>query len=729
MFTSSRPPNNDLKLGELDPEWKAATKDWREELHDEIKAISPNLILALGNTALKALSGKDGIKKWRGSILLSVVGPKMISTYHPAHLLRPKDSEVQGFWQRHVVQLDFQRAAKESEHRRFEPPSRNLFIAKNSLDVHRFLHAKEGLLSVDIESHNCLPICVGFATSPYDAISIPLMDKKMSIAERMEIWRYVARALIDPKWKKIGQNFKYDEPKLNMFGFYLDKLHADTMLMMHTCYPELPQSLAFQTSILTREPFYKDDGKDWEGTGRIEDLFTYNARDAAVTFECYLRLREELVNWKTEDFYFGFVNKLHKFYSQIDEVGFRADTARRALLILEYESLRDNAQSILNKIFGETVNIDSHVKFRKLFFEKLKLPERGDLGEDTLVALLGNHAKSGEQQAAINLILNLRRYNKTLDTYLLAFPDFDGKIRTNYRITGTETGRSSTSKQKPPVRPYQMGLSFHNITKHGDIGNEIRSFLLPEEGYLLFEVDCRQAEARVVCVLAEAYDLLEKFDTLDIHKWTAALIFGKDIGAISDDERFIGKTVRHAGNYDAGKNRLMNTIISDSKRLGVDIHISEWKAGVILERFHNFTPEIRGIFHRQVRDVVEQTKILRNPFGRVRQFFGPIDDHTVKEAYANLPQGTIPDHLRRAALAAKEEAPNLKFIVESHDGLTGQVKEDEADDILRMIQSHLLKPINFGECSLSRDFNLTIPVDFKLGENYRDLEKYKLKED
>lgn len=720
-----RPPLNKIPLGLKDPEWRKLTLNFKEELFEEINSVKPNLILALGNTALKVLTGKDGIKKWRGSILQSFAGPKVIPTFHPAHILRPKDSEVEGFWQKFIIQLDFARAGKEQHFTKLDLPVRNLQIARNSLDVHRYFQQAQHseFLTTDIESCFCMPSCVGFAYSPYDAISIPLMNRDIEIHERMEMWKYVFKALRGKQWKKIGHNFKYDEPKLNMFGFYLDQLYADTMLMAHTAYPELPQSLAFLTSIHTREPYYKDDGKDWEGKGDINQLYTYNARDAAVTYEVFLKLQQELKDYEVENFYFDFVNHLHDFYMQMEKVGFRVDYFKRALLTWEYEHLSKRAQTSLEEILGEKVNIDSHKKFRDTFLRKLGLPIREDLSEDTLVALLGNHAKKPQQSAAINLVLNLRRYNKTLSTYLLSPPDFDGRMRTSYRITGTETGRSSTNKLKPPVRPTQVGLSFHNITKHGDIGSEIRSFLLPDPNFMIFEVDCKQAEPRVVCVLANAFDLLAKFDVLDVHTWTAGLIYNKDTNTITEDERFIGKTVRNAGNYDAGKHRLMETIITDSKRLGIDIRISEWKAGNILEKFHKFTPEIRGIFHREVRDIVERTKILRNPFGRVRQFFNNIDDHTIKEAYADIPQSTIPDHVRQAALRTKKKVPDLPLIVESHDGLVGQVRQDEYKDIFPIIKHELMQPIDFRGCSLARDFGLIIPVEFKIGENYRDLNK------
>lgn len=477
-----RPPDNDLKrLHEIGTD---ITKS-REALYEELKAFNPNLYIALGNTALEALTDKTGIRNYRGSILQSKLGPKVVPTFHPAHLLRSEDGKQAAYWQRHVALLDLARAKDESKTKELNLPYRNLQICKEPGQLHNFLGQNKGreFVSIDIESRFCLPYCIGISFHKSEALSIPLYSRyspvPLTSTQLLEYWKLLAELLQNPKFKKIGQNFKYDNQKLGMIGMNIDKLYADTMLMMHTCYSELPKSLAFQTSIFTREPYYKDEGKEFNPKkDKIDRVLLYNARDAAVTLECFEALDKELAELDTRDFYYSFVNELHAFYSDIEREGFECDDIQKEILVQKYETLWKNAQAELDSIAGYHLNVAAHAKVKKFLYEELKFPLRKTASEDDLVALLANHAKTTNQVRAINLILDIRRYRKTLGTYVNIDLDYDGKIRTSYRIAGTETGRSSTGILEPPVRPFKTGLAFQTMTKHGTIGTDVRSYLI-----------------------------------------------------------------------------------------------------------------------------------------------------------------------------------------------------------------------------------------------------------
>ena len=96
---------------------------------------------------------------------------------------------------------------------------------------------------------------------------------------------------------------------------------------------------------------------------------------------------------------------------------------------------------------------------------------------------------------------------------------------------------------------------------------------------------------------------------------------------VTTELRFVGKTTRHAGNYDMRKKRLMQIVNTDAKKFHIDIQISEWRAGQILDAFHNFSPKIRQVFHTEVVQALrDNERTLVNPFGRRRQFFGRFDD-------------------------------------------------------------------------------------------------------
>ena len=81
--------------------------------------------------------------------------------------------------------------------------------------------------------------------------------------------------------------------------------------------------------------------------------------------------------------------------------------------------------------------------------------------------------------------LDLRQARKTIGTYLLSKVDYDSRLRTSYNICGTKNARTSTQLCKPPIRVVEKGWPFQNITKHSEVGKDIRKMIIADSGYLL----------------------------------------------------------------------------------------------------------------------------------------------------------------------------------------------------------------------------------------------------
>jgi DNA polymerase-1 len=382
--------------------------------------------------------------------------------------------------------------------------------------------------------------------------------------------------------------------------------------------------------------------------------------------------------------------KLHPLYMDIERVGFKVDQDKLTELIKKYTDLCGELLQRMQSAVTMTLNPNSPAQI-KCALKELGFPERKGTGEDEIIALLANHGNSDKKTQFLNDILDYRKSAKTLSTYLLSEPDFDGRIRTSYNICGTETGRSSTSKTKPPTRPFQCGLSYHNITKHGEIGADIRKYLTCDSGYSLLEVDLSQAEARVVAMLADDYETLELFKTTDIHTMTASWIFGIPADKITGDQRFIGKGCRHAGNYGMRKKRFMEKVHSDAKTAGIKIELSEYQADKILTIFHKKTPKIRGVFHPAVESCLRHGRSLTNPFGRYRLFYERWGEELLREGYAHIPQSTVKDHLTQATLRVKVREPELKIVVEAHDAICCIVKDEDINYFAKIIVEELTK--------------------------------------
>lgn len=466
-----------------------------QELQVEINSIQPNCILALGGTALWALSGKNKIGNWRGSILHGM-GRKFVATYHPGQLRHVgKGAEFKGYWNRAVMVCDFKRAWEESATPEMNLPSRHLQICKNSAELADFRNRYKDKIkmSVDIESGgSCLPVCMGLAFNKHHGMTVPLWNKDgistIPDSDLVSCWMILADMLYEKEI--IGQNFNYDRDKIRRLGFIIRKLISDTMYKAFAINPELPKNLAFNTSIYTREPFYKDEGM-YEGD--IKDLLTGCARDACVTYELDEAMDPDLDELGMRPFYENFLMTLPEFYLEIENNGFGIDTEKRDELIRKYVTWDEKINYELFKIAGVPVNPNAHQKIYDLLFNVWKLPIRAGTGEEELTALLNlqDGIKVPEHRRGVELILEGRQVRKTLSTYLMGIPDYDGRMKTTC-FPCLETGRSSNGQQEPPIRPKVdiigkgrkadmkcMGMAFQTITKHGDIGSDVRGMFIP----------------------------------------------------------------------------------------------------------------------------------------------------------------------------------------------------------------------------------------------------------
>lgn len=438
-----RPPNNKIKrLNELG----IKLEDCKSELYKELTAVAPNCILAIGNTALEALTGKTGIKKWRGSLLPSLIGIKCVPTIHPANIIRQRGEGGEDYIFRHVIFLDIVKALKESNIKETRLPQRTLEICRSNHDLVRFLneYADKNLVSLDIEVSKCIPTCIALAFHAKHGMSVPLVDsaifsssRGLSRFELSTIYQTLLNFLNQPRIKYIGQNFKFDHDKLiavsKLIWPVTNKLHADTSLMMGLAYPEFERKLAFMTSIFTNEPYYKDEGKEFNPKkDSVDQLYIYNCKDACVTYEVYTVLLKELEELGLVDFYFNYQNKLHDFYMKIEAEGLDINEEKRSELVKEYQEDIEVRHKRLEELVGHEINVRSP-KLWNLLYEELKFPERENTQEDTLVALLGNHCENEKKKEILGLIIDERQLRHNL-TYLTASPDYDGRMRTSFRI-------------------------------------------------------------------------------------------------------------------------------------------------------------------------------------------------------------------------------------------------------------------------------------------------------
>lgn len=274
-----RPPNNDLgawavPLKELrfDPlrPWARipANKQWLqgehvqpalERLRAEITQVQPNVIIALGNTAMAALTGHAGIGKIRGTLYqCQLANTKVIGTYHPAAVLR--QYEFRG-----VVEADMLKAKAESAFPEMRLRRRALHLEPTTADLRdwRATLLRATHLAVDCETRNGQITCVGFSPSPTEAYVIPFWDRRKpgwhywpDAASERFAWQ-VCYDVLTSDAVKILQNGLYDLQYFLLYRWPMRRFTEDTMIKHHSLYPGMPKGLDFLGSLYANERAWK----------------------------------------------------------------------------------------------------------------------------------------------------------------------------------------------------------------------------------------------------------------------------------------------------------------------------------------------------------------------------------------------------------------------------------------------------------------------------------------
>lgn len=767
------PPN----IGKKKIPWalraKAHGVDVHKELNDlqsEINAVKPNCILALGNTPLWALSGYTKINDYRGSILWGM-STKFVSTFNPEHLSwQASDIEFKGYWNKQVMLFDMRRALAQSAFPERNVPQRILEICKNSAHLAEFRdrYKNHRKMAVDIEAHGTyLPACMGLSFDKKHGMTVPLWNadgiSSIPTSDMVQIWIIVAQML----WNQdiVGQNFNYDRDKIKRLGFIIRHLVSDTMMKAMALNPELPKGLAFNTSIFTEEPFYKNEGMYH---GSFQDLMLGCARDACVTLEIDENMEPDLIEMGQVKFYNNFLMKLPELYWGIERQGFRVDAIKRDELLKKYIQWDEKVRYDLFKLVGTEVNVNSPKQIGILLGENFKLNIKNGTGEEEITALLNSASavKKPEHRKVLELILEDRRVRKSISTYLMAMPDFDGRMRTTY-FPCLDTGRSSTGQQDEPIRPLievidennkkknkTLGIAFQTMTKHGDIGADIRGMYVPdishielinhrveviEEEEVFIQADKSQAEARVVWLLANDEEALRLVDEIDYHALTATWFFGgvesdwsKKALGYEHPIRFCGKTLRHAGHLGAGKRRAAISVNTDARKYKIPITITEEIADRSLRIFHSKQPNIQKVFQASIVECLKVNRQLIAPLpygidaelGGRRTFFDRWGEELFRQAFSYIPQRAVSDSTKSDGIRIKRRCPGIKIVMEAHDALLFSVPKSKLSLWTPIIKEEFERPIRFNNCSVPRR-DLVIPCDIEIGSNYCDFKKFK----
>lgn len=465
-----------------------------ERLHELLRTLKPKLVIAAGNWPMWALStmggisnveGKklpSGIVSWRGSMgfVDESIGvcAKCLPIIHPASILREwywRAPSVHDLRRSHFALVGDWRMKEEP--RVLAPPT---FAQAFDYFTRLRKRLEQGLLPLvaDIETSRGLITCIGLAAGLDEACVLPFVrltpsrgfDNFWSKEEEGILLRELRFVLHHPSTRVIGQNFIYDIQYLQMQFGINPKLFFDTMLAHHLLFPGTPKGLDYLSSMYCHYHWYwKDDGKEWDTKGTLEQHLAYNAIDLFRTFEAYLSLSSLIEKQGFSELWAERLAVNDLALSMMNR-GVRVDSGHRSQLALDLTIASQQLSTWFEKVLPQSIVAseaktpwyNSPIQQRRFFGEALglRLPihrktGQPTFGKDALRQLTERHPEYTRLFEALEDFRSVGVFHKT---FIRAPLDYDGRMRCSYNVAGTETFRWSSSEN-----PFGRGTNLQNI--------------------------------------------------------------------------------------------------------------------------------------------------------------------------------------------------------------------------------------------------------------------------
>lgn len=455
-LSNYRPQNNKfeyLMQGEA-----TQLKQGIENVKKIILERKPNVIATLGRWPTEYLTGKSGISRYRGSILSGFGEAKYIPTFHPSFILRNRSSYP-------IFSVDVKRIVSDSKFPDLRYTKRDYYVVEDEYAAYEWATrlCSEQKFAVDIESVKKTGeiLCVGFASSAslavcfvYNIFTKPLIQK-----------------ILESPAEKTFHFGTFDVQKLYLEGIIVNNYTQDTFALQHILEPELPKSLDFLTSVLTREPYYKQEGrgeipedtKVWSDKVDKKSLYVYNSKDCCVTSEIKDELLKDLAESGLSHIYAHEI-EMTQIAIAMSRNGMLVDMERRALFFKALMHEWNTKQFFFNSLAGRYINVNGKQTLYDYLYIDLKLPVKRNFDggitadEDAIVSLIthtNSYLKNLKRASsitdwtvkleALKLILEIRGIRKLLSSYINPKISSDNRVRSSYKLS-PETGRWAAEK-------------------------------------------------------------------------------------------------------------------------------------------------------------------------------------------------------------------------------------------------------------------------------------------
>ena len=515
--------------------------------------------------------------------------------------------------------------------------------------------------------------------------------------------------LADPEVAKVGHNLKYDRLVLERAGGALEGIDFDTSLASY-CLDPGKRDHSLDLLVMEKLGVRLTSWEEVAGSGASEILFSevpleealqYAGEDADYCLRLAGLLAEELEEHRLLELMRRIEIPLIPVLAAMERRGIALDLEFFEELAGRVDRELGQVEEEIRKIAGEEVNLRSVPQLRELLFGELGLPvlKRTKTGPSTDESVLSELAARGHEVP--RLILEYRELDKLRSTYIEPLPGLvhpeTSRVHTSFNQTVAATGRLSSSEP-----------NLQNIPVRSALGREIRKGFVAEEGWTFVGADYSQVELRILAHLSEDPAFVEAFRAgRDVHRETAARIFGVDPDDVSGGMRDRAKTINYATIYGQGPGAL-------ASQLGV----SREEAEEFIEGYFERFSEVRSYIDR-MREKAREDGYVETLTGR-RRYIPEIRSRNPgvrgfgERTAANTPiQGTAADLIKLAMIELEErlDPGRARMLLQVHDELLFEVREGEVEDVVPVVREEM-------EGAMELDVPLT--VDVGVGPSWYD---------
>ncbi|PNS01727.1 DNA polymerase I [Petrotoga miotherma DSM 10691] len=583
--------------------------------------------------------------------------------------------------------------------------SKGKYYEYNAHDYKKLLKTlkKYEIISFDLETSSLDPYqadIVGIALSwnPFEGYFLYLYKEK----DRWEITKEIVNLLNNKK--VIGQNLKYDITVLKVNGIELNKVYFDSMIAAYLLNPD---SRRFNMDDLAKEYLDYKTTKYKEVMGKDIKLLTlgdidkkkvveYAAEDADIAYRLFEVLMPKLEEFELNELFEKIEVSTINVLSEMEMNGVYFDLKELKKLEEEYDKKLNSLMNEMKKIVGYDFNPNSPKQVRELLFENLGLKGKRktksgsySTDADSLEALRDEHP-------IIEKLLEYRKYQKLLSTYIIAIPKLvnkkTGRVHTSFNQTGTATGRLSSSDP-----------NLQNLPIREEDGERIRSAVKAQrDDYVLLSADYSQIELRVLAHLTNDETLINAFNKgEDIHALTAAAIFGVKIDDVDYNMRRVGKVVNFSLVYG-----------SSPYGLAENLKIPVEDAKDFMNRYFKTYQKVKEYQESSLK-VATQKGYVETIFGRKR-FLKNITTgkSELKRIVINTPiQGSAADIMKLAMINLYKKLPKeAKLILQVHDEVVIELPKEIVEETKKTVQDCMENAVKL---------KIPLKVDISVGKNWQ----------